>query len=65
MASIKQMSRQVWLDSAGEYQADEPVWIWTVSVRKSVEWTGGAEVPRPRMREVQPEDWAGRGGRGP
>ena len=37
MASIKQMSRQVWRDSAGEYQADEPAgveWLsWRVSGR--------------------------------
>ena len=37
LASIKQMSRQVWRDSAGEYQADERAGVaglsWRVSGR--------------------------------
>ena len=37
LASVKQMSRQVWRDSVGEYQADEPAVVarlsWQVSGR--------------------------------
>ena len=56
MAIIKQMSRQVWRDSAGEYQADEPAVVARLSwrpVKSTTTIVGGKKEKKKKRKNVK------------